>query len=84
MVINSGSKNSLADAQGWWGNEKYSFPVYYNNDPMIGDKLKFNVIPALYIIDQAGNIRFKTIGFEGPVIERKVIAAINLLREGNL
>ena len=51
---------------------------------MIGDKLKFNVIPALYIIDQAGNIRFKTIGFEGPVIERKVIAAINLLREGNL
>ncbi len=49
---------------------------------MIGDKLKFNVIPATYIIDQTGDIRFKTIGFEGPVIERKLIAAINLLKEG--
>ena len=84
MVINSGSKNSLEDAQGWPGNKKYSFPVYYNNDPMIGDKLKFNVIPATYIIDQAGDIRFKTIGFEGPVIERKIIAAINLLKESSL
>ena len=83
MVINSGAKNSLEDAQGWWGNKKFTFPVFYNNDPAIGDKLKFNVIPAVYIIDTAGNIRFKTIGFEGPVIERKVTAAVHLLKEGS-
>ena len=82
MVINSGSKNTLQDAQGWWGNKRFSFPVYYNNDPMIGDKLKFNVIPATYIIDTAGDIRFKTIGFEGAVVERKIKAAIALLKEG--
>ncbi|HVG40753.1 MAG TPA: TlpA disulfide reductase family protein [Chitinophagaceae bacterium] len=84
MVINSGSKNTLQDAQGWWGNKRYSFPVYYNNDPMIGDKLKFNVIPATYIIDATGTIRFKTIGFEGAVIERKIKAAITLLKEEGL
>lgn len=81
LVINSGSKNSLDDAKGWWGNKKYSFPVYYNNDPMIGEKLAFNVIPAVYIIDKSGNIRFKTIGFEGPVIERKIASAITLLKK---
>jgi thiol-disulfide isomerase/thioredoxin len=84
LVINSGSKNSLADAQGWWGNKKFSFPVYYNQDPMVGEKLGFNVITAVYIIDKAGNIRFKTIGFEGPVIERKITSAINLLKEPTL
>jgi thiol-disulfide isomerase/thioredoxin len=80
MVVNSGSKNELKDAQGWWGNKKYSFPVYYNTDGQIGDKLGFNFIPALYIIDKNGDIRFKTIGFEGPSIERKIEAAIELLQ----
>ena len=81
MVINSGAKNELSDAQGWWGNKKYSFPVYYNTDRSIGEKLGFNIIPATYIIDTKNNIRFKTIGFEGPVIERKIPAAIELLKK---
>ena len=80
MVINSGSKNELSDAQGWWGNKKFTFPVYYNTDKTIGEKLGFNIIPATYVIDTNNNIRFKTIGFEGPVIERKIPAAIELLK----
>lgn len=82
MVINSGAKNTLQDAQQWWGNKKFTFPVYYNTDAQIGDKLGFSVIPAVYIIDQKGDIRFKTIGFEGPSIQRKMEAAIELLRTG--
>ena len=81
MVINSGAKNELSDAQGWWGNKKFSFPVYYNTDREIGDKLGFNLIPATFIIDSNNNIRFKTVGFEGPVIERKIPAAIELLKK---
>jgi thiol-disulfide isomerase/thioredoxin len=81
MVINSGAKNALSDAQGWWGNKKFSFPVYYNTDREIGDKLGFNLIPATFIIDSNNNIRFKTVGFEGPVIERKIPAAIELLKK---
>jgi thiol-disulfide isomerase/thioredoxin len=80
MIINSAAKNSLQDAQGWWGNKKYDFPVYYNTDARIGDKFGFNVIPATYIIDKKGDIRLKTIGFEGPSIQRKIEAAIELLR----
>lgn len=84
MIVNSGSKNTLQDAQGWWGNKKYTFPVYYNTDEQVGDKFGFNFIPAVYIIDKNGYIRFKTIGFEGPSIQRKIEAAIELLQEGKL
>ena len=81
MVINSGSKNELSDAQNWWGIKKYDFPVYYNKDRGIGEKLGFNVIPATYVIDKNNRMRFKTIGFEGPIIAHKIPAAIELLKE---
>ena len=81
MVINSGSNNTLQDAKGWKGNKTYSFPVFYNTDRSIGEKFGFNVIPATYIIDKSGLIRFKTIGFEGPVIQRKIESAVEMLLE---
>ncbi len=81
MIVNSGSKNELSDAQNWWGNKRYDFPVYYNKDRSIGEKLNFNVIPATYVIDKNYRMRFKTIGFEGPIIEHKIPAAIELLKE---
>ena len=42
------------------------------------------VIPATYIIDKKGNVRFKTIGFEGPVVQRKIEVAIEMLQAGDL
>lgn len=80
MIVNSGAQNQLSDAQNWWGNKKFSFPVYYNKDSGIGEKLGFNLIPATYIIDKSGNIRFKTLGFEGEVMTRKIAAQIEMLR----
>lgn len=80
MITNSGARNTLADAQGWSGNKKYSFPVYYNTDPEIGDKFKFTVIPATYVIDKSGNIRFGNIGFEGPDVEMKLKLQIEMAR----
>ncbi|SHK82809.1 Thiol-disulfide isomerase or thioredoxin [Chitinophaga jiangningensis] len=79
MITNSGAKNTLADAQGWSGNKKYSFPVYYNTDPEIGDKFKFNIIPASYLIDKKGNIRFVNIGFEGPEVLAKLQGQLDIL-----
>lgn len=81
MIVNSGSQNELSDAQKWWGNKKYSFPVYYNKDRTIGEKMGFNLIPATFIIDQKGNIRFKTLGFEGKGMARKLTAQIELLKK---
>ena len=79
MIINSGAKNSLADAQGWSGNKKYTFPVYYNTDPAVGDKFRFTIIPASYLINKAGNIIFSNIGFEGPEVEEKLQQQIEIL-----
>ncbi|RPD38115.1 TlpA family protein disulfide reductase [Chitinophaga barathri] len=72
MIVNSGARNTLKDAQGWSGNKKYAFPVYYNTDPEVGEKFKFTIIPATYIIDRKGNIQFGNIGFEGPEVETKL------------
>lgn len=72
MIVNSGAKNTLADAQNWKGNKTYSFPVYYNTDSAIGEKFGFNIIPATYVIDKKGRIRFANIGFEGPEVESRL------------
>lgn len=79
LVVNSGARNTLKDAQGWSGHKKYSFPVYYNTDPAIGDKFKFNIIPATYIINKEGNIQFANIGFEGAEVETKLKLQIEML-----
>lgn len=80
MIVNSGANNTIDDARGWNGNDKYDFPVYFNSDKQLGDKLQFNVIPATFIVDKGGNIRFKFIGFEGPVIQQKLDAALEMLK----
>ena len=80
MVINSGAKNTLADAQNWAAkNQRYTFPLYYNGDPDIGEKVGFTVIPTLAVIDKNGKMQFRTIGFEGEVLERKLSAEIDVL-----
>jgi thiol-disulfide isomerase/thioredoxin len=79
MIVNSGARNTLADAQGWNGNKKYSFPVFFNTDPEVGDKFKFTLIPATYIINKEGNIQFSNIGFEGPDVEMKLKLQIEQL-----
>ncbi|MBO9632468.1 MAG: TlpA family protein disulfide reductase [Chitinophagaceae bacterium] len=80
MIVNSGSRNTLTDAQKWFGNKKYSFPVYFNTDPDVGSKTKFNfnTIPATFIIDRDGFIEFNNIGFEGPDIETKLKLQIDM------
>lgn len=72
MIVNTGAKNTLDDARNWKGNKTYSFPVYYNTDPGISEKFGFNIIPATYVIDKNGRIRFANIGFEGPEVESRL------------
>ncbi|WP_315823162.1 TlpA disulfide reductase family protein [Paraflavitalea speifideaquila] len=79
MIVNSGARNTLADAQGWNGNKKYSFPVFFNTDTEVGEKFKFNLIPATYVINKEGQIQFSNIGFEGPDVEMKLKLQIELL-----
>lgn len=79
MIINSGSRNTLTDAQNWFGNKKYSFPVYFHTNPAVADRFGFNTIPALYIIDKKGKLQYKHMGFEGPQVEEHLKELIDLL-----
>ncbi|SER49740.1 Thiol-disulfide isomerase or thioredoxin [Pedobacter rhizosphaerae] len=83
MVVNSGSNNTIQDAQKWVKqNPQYKFPVYFNNDKNIGEKLGFTVIPTIAVIDQAGKLQFRTIGFEGEILQKKLDAQISVLLQG--
>jgi thiol-disulfide isomerase/thioredoxin len=83
MVVNSGAKNTIKDAIGWEAkNPQYTFPLYFNNDPDIGEKVGFTLIPTIAVIDQRGKMQFRTIGFEGAELEHKLAAQIDILMEG--
>ncbi|WP_235005368.1 redoxin family protein [Pedobacter nyackensis] len=82
MVVNSGAKNTIKDAIGWAvKNPQYTFPLYFNNDPDIGEKVGFTLIPTIAVIDQLGKMQFRTIGFEGAELEHKLSAQIDILLE---
>lgn len=82
MVVNSGARNTIKDAVGWEAkNAQYTFPLYFNNDPDIGEKVGFALIPTIAVIDQQGKMQFRTIGFEGAELEHKLAAQIDILLE---
>jgi thiol-disulfide isomerase/thioredoxin len=82
MVVNSGARNTIKDAIGWEAkNPQYTFPLYFNNDPDIGEKVGFTLIPTIAVIDQKGLMQFRTIGFEGAELEHKLAAQIDILLE---
>lgn len=82
MVVNSGSNNTIADAKAWVKqNPQFQFPFYFNNDKNIGEKVGFTLIPTIAVIDKNGKMQFRTIGFEGEILEKKLAIEIGLLLE---
>lgn len=79
MVTNSGANNTIEDARKWKQKVEYSFPVYMHMDPNVGSVFGFNVIPALFVIDDKGMLQYKTIGFEGPSVEETLSLELELL-----
>lgn len=80
MVVNSGANNTINDARKWAkDNTQYTFPVYFNNDKDIGEKVGFTVIPTIALLDQEGKLQFRTIGFEGAILEKKLPIQIDML-----
>ncbi|MVZ63871.1 TlpA disulfide reductase family protein [Sphingobacterium humi] len=77
LMLNTGSGNSFDDARNWFEkNKHYSFPVYYNNDKKLNNKLEVNSIPTTFLLDPSGNIVFKKIGSEGEKILQDLDAMI--------
>ncbi|MGN7990610.1 redoxin family protein [Pedobacter sp. 22226] len=80
MVVNSGSNNTIEDARKWAKqNPQYQFPIYFNNDKNIGEKVGFTVIPTIAVLDHQGKMQFRTIGFEGEILQKKLDVEIAVL-----
>lgn len=79
MVVNSGSANTLTDAQNWFGNRKYSFPVYFHTNKTVAASFGFTSIPSIFVIDKEGKLQYKHSGFEGPQVEERLASLLDLL-----
>ena len=75
MIMNSGSKNTLQDAQNWVKQNNFTFPIYYN-DRKLAEAFEVNTIPSTFLIDKTGKIQYKTVGFEGPIMQAKLALEI--------
>lgn len=53
------------NAQDFITQNKYTFQVLLDNDNKVIESYKVRGIPTKFIIDKAGNIRFKAVGFDG-------------------
>ncbi len=82
MIMNSGSKNTLQDAISWVKQNKFTFPIYYN-DRKLAEAFSVNTIPSTFLIDKNGKIRYKTVGFEGPIMQAKLALQIKDLTTKN-
>ena len=81
LIVNTGSNNTLEDAQKWTATAEYTFPIYYNADPeMLGD-FGVRMIPASFLVDKSQQIRFTGSGFEGEIMEAKLVLMLDLLLE---
>jgi thiol-disulfide isomerase/thioredoxin len=80
MVVNNGSNNTIDDARRWkLQNPQYTFPVYFNKDKDIGEKVGFALIPTIALIDKGGLMQFRTVGFEGEILQKKLAVEIEIL-----
>lgn len=75
MIMNSGSKNSLQDAMTWVKQNKFTFPIYYN-DRKLAESFNVTTIPSTFVIDKKGMIQYQTVGFEGALMQPKLGLAI--------
>ncbi len=75
LIMNSGSKNTLQDAITWVKQNKFTFPFYYN-DRILAEAFNVTTIPSTFIIDKMGVIQYKTVGFEGPIMQPKLALEI--------
>lgn len=78
IILNTGSGNTLADAQKWaTENQRYTFPVFYNQDKKFNSKLEVTTIPTTFVLSPSGQIIFKKVGSEGEKILQDLDAMID-------
>lgn len=71
------AEDKKKNAQDFITNSKYSFEVLMDNDNTVVEKFKVEGIPTKVVIDKAGMIRFKSIGFNGS--EDKLMAELTAM-----
>ncbi|MDZ7660608.1 redoxin domain-containing protein [Fodinibius sp.] len=79
MIVNDGRTDSIEDILKWKEDQDYTFPIYYDVNSKASKAFGVRGLPTTYILGKDGNIKFKKMGFEGPIMEKKVRLNIEML-----
>lgn len=84
IILNSAWSNSIEDAVKWtkegeYAENEYTFPLYYDKDSKVTTAIGVTGIPTTFILGKDGNIKFKHVGYYGPLMEQKLALRIEML-----
>ncbi len=79
MIVNDGRTDSIEDILKWREEQDYTFPMYYDVNSKASKAFGVRGLPTTYILGNDGNIKFKKMGFEGPIMEKKMELNIEML-----
>lgn len=71
--------NKVKQAADFISSNKYTFNVLMDNESTVVEQFKVDGIPAKFVLDKAGKIRFKSVGYDGS--EDKLINELDAMIE---
>jgi thiol-disulfide isomerase/thioredoxin len=71
--------NKEKNASDFITSNKYTFDVWMDKENQLVEKFKVDGIPTKFVIDKEGNIRFKSVGFNGS--DEKLLSEISAMIE---
>ena len=80
LVVNTGQGDALEDVEAFMEeNEGYTFPVFYDEGQAATDAFEVSGIPTTILLDKAGRIQFRHLGFSGEGFEGDLALQIETL-----
>jgi thiol-disulfide isomerase/thioredoxin len=72
-----GEQAIIDNAKKFMSDNKYTFPVLFDKETV--SQYEVDGIPTKFIIDKQGNIAYKSVGFDGPMMVEEMVQEIELL-----
>src|SRR5699024_2350397 len=87
IILNSAWQNTVEDAIKWtkegeYAENDYTFPLYYDKDSKVTTAFGVRGSPTTFILGKNGNIKFKHVGYPGPLLEQKLALRIEMALNG--
>jgi thiol-disulfide isomerase/thioredoxin len=79
VVLDSGWNNILKEEKKWAKGQDYTLSFYYDKGSKITKAFGVKGIPTTFVIGKNGRIQFRDMGYNGPLMEKKLALKIDMV-----